>query len=540
MHSPRRSLIGSHRYSVVIKPQNTEFSDSMSGILEFYDGKHVVETHQFGSFDQLATRIINYWETKLGADVNVHRFSNWLSEYFSDIGVTNINFYQMLETVKDLGKGVSLQSSGVAIREAKVVHEYLGDREPKEVQLKPVGTFVDVRGEGMEPESELLRPEEPPTDTVLKPSEIFKRDTTFSPVVTHLPIQKEEVKEKPTPPTNTLLKPSEILKERDSVVFIDDEPVAITQASGDPVITTPKAEIIKEAPPSDNLLKPSEYLKQRDIIDVIFRTPSEPISLPKEKKTESVISIENQKLQPPSEVLLKPSAYLEELEIEEFEEEKVKEKPIEIELEKETTIIPAIKIDPEIQKIPTPPITEETEQVDTVSPTKAEEDVKEIIDFEIEVKEESEPLEVKIRDIKTIDDLRITDIMGVGEKTALMLQAGGFNKIQQIMETTPEKLSKISGIGITSAKQLIYGATALMKEGLEILATKQKKTCELKVTDISGVGNKTAMLLKEGGYETIEKIIDTTPEILSKIPGIGLTTAKKLIISAKILLNKDE
>ncbi|MHA1199666.1 MAG: helix-hairpin-helix domain-containing protein [Candidatus Heimdallarchaeaceae archaeon] len=548
MRSPRRSLIGSYRYSVVIKPETREFSDSMSGLLELYDGKHIVETHKFASFDQLATNIIAYWEKKLGSDVNVHRFSNWLSEYFSDIGITNINFYQMLETVRGMGKGVSLQSSGVAVREAKVIQEYLGDTEAataKEVELKPAGTFIDVRGEGMDPEQEKLRPEEPPTETVIKPSEIFKTDETVSPVVTHLPIQKEEEKiEKPAPPTNALLKPSEVLKERDSVVFVDeDEPIARSQVSGDPVVTTPQEKTVKLEPPTDNLLKPSEYLKQRDIIDVIFKTPIEPTTIPEEKKTEFVAetSFTQQKLGPPSEKLLKPREYLQEMEIEAKEEIDLLEEPSEkIAKPDKEIVIPSTTIDPDVQKIPTPPISGKTEE--RVSAPKVGKTVKEIIDFGIEVKEEDEPLAVTFREINTIEDLRVTDIMGVGDKTAMILKNGGFDEIQKIMETTPEKLSKVPGIGITSAKQLIYGSKALMKKGLEILAAKSKAargTDEHDITDISGVGKKTAMLLKEGGYETVEKMIETTPEKLSKIPGIGLATARKLILASKALLGED-
>lgn len=546
MRSPRRSLIGSYRYSVVIKPETSEFSDSMSGILELYDGKHIVETHKFSSFDQLATNIMTYWEKKLGSDVNVHRFSNWLSEYFSDIGITNINFYQMLETVRGMGKGVSLHSSGVAVRESKVIHEYLGDKEAataKEVELKPAGTFIDVRGEGMDPEPEKLRPEEPPTDTVLKPSEIFKQDETISPAVTHLPIQTvEEEKEKPSPPTNNLLKPSEVLKERDSVVFVDEDPIARTQVSGDPVITSPEEKIVKKEPPTDTLLKPSEYLKQRDIIDVIFKTPIEPTTIPEEKKTEFVAkkgapSFVDQKLKPPSEKLLKPGEYLKEMEIEAKEEIDLIEKPSEVISETdEKIVIPSPKtIDPEVQKIPAPPISEKTEEKDFTP--EVGEKVKEIIDFGIEVKEEDEPLEVTFREIKTIEDLRVTDIMGVGSKTAMMLKSGGFDEIEKIMGATPENLGRIPGIGVTSAKQLIYGSKALMKKGLEILAAKKKEANDdHDITDISGVGKKTAMLLKEGGYDTVEKIVETTPEKLSKIPGIGLATAKKLILASKDLL----
>ena len=542
MHSPRRSLLGSYHYSVVIKPDNTTYSDSMSGNLELYDGKHIIETIKFTSFSQLVTAIMNYWEKKLGTDVNVHRFSNWLSEYFSDIGITNINFYEMLETVKGLGKGVSLKSSGFEIREAKVIPEYLGDKDvdtAKPAELKPAGTYVDFRGEAMEAVPEKLRPEEPPSDTVLKPSEIFKKEETVSPIITHIPIQKEEEPAKPKPPTNTLLKPSEVLKERDSVVFIDEEPTVKPQVLGigDPVITKPIEKSEKKKPPSDHLLKPSEYLKEREIIDSIFDITTEPRTFPEEKKTEIV----ERTLKPPSEKLLKPGDYLREMEIEEKEdikaepkEQKEIEKPLPI---RSTTLPHPSKIDPTLQKIPAPPISEKPiTDFDTVESQEKKKEG-EVIDFGIEVKKESEPLAVTFRKITSIDDLRITDIMGVGEKIALLLEKGGFDKIQQIMETTPEELSKIPGIGITSAKQLIYGAKALMKKGLEILAAQQKGK-KVGVTDIIGVGNKTAMILKEGGYDSVDDIVNSKPEELSKIPGIGLAVAEKLITGAKELLEK--
>ncbi len=455
MRSPRRSIIGSYRYSVVIKPTKAEYSDSMSGVLELYDGKHVIETHKFDTFDQLASTIINYWEKKLGSDVNVHRFSNWLSEYFSDIGITNINFYQMLETVIGLGQGVALQSSGVAIREAKVIQEYLGstdDEVEKAVKLQAVGTFVDVRGEGMEPVPEKLRPEEPPTDTVLKPSEIFKTAETISPVVTHLPTVKEEEKEKPAPPTNTLLKPSEVLKERDSVVFAEEPSKAPTQVSGDPVITAPTEKTTRDTPPTDSLLKPSEYLKKRETIEVIFEIDIKPSTIPEEKKIKSVIGesktiLTHQKLKPPSEILLKPSESITEIE--------------------ERSLKPPIRIDPEVKKIPSPPLSEKVESDEDEIKSEIDESGKEVIDFEIEVKAEKEPLEVTFREIKTIDKLRVTDIMGVGDKIAMLLKEGGFDSIQKIMETTPEKLSKLRGIGVTTAKKLIYGAKALVKREVE-------------------------------------------------------------------------
>ena len=115
---------------------------------------------------------------------------------------------------------------------------------------------------------------------------------------------------------------------------------------------------------------------------------------------------------------------------------------------------------------------------------------------------------------------------------------------KKIIDSTPEELSKLPGIGVTSAKRLIYGANALMKKGLEILGdaakAQAKKSKDLKVTDITGVGAKTAMLLKEGGFDSVGKIFESTPERLSKVPGIGVATAKKLIQGAKDVLEQEE
>ena len=130
--------------------------------------------------------------------------------------------------------------------------------------------------------------------------------------------------------------------------------------------------------------------------------------------------------------------------------------------------------------------------------------------------------------------------MGVGDKTAITLETAGFDTIQKILESTPEILSKLPGIGITSAKRLIYGANALMKKGLEIIGdeakAQAKKSKDLNLMDVLGIGSKTAMLLKEGGYNTVEKILEATPESLSKVPGIGVAAAEKLIQAAKELL----
>jgi Holliday junction resolvasome RuvABC DNA-binding subunit len=501
----------------------------MNGSLDLLDGKHVIETHKFSSFEQLTTTIIDFWEKMLGTDVNVHRFSNWLSEYFSDIGITNVNFYQMLETVRSLGQGVALHSSGLKIREAKVVREPLEKREP---------SLPAEIADG-------------PVDTVVKPSELLKTTEISSPIKTTLQPIPEVVKEEEPeeqPPDDTLLKPSETLQKKETVFDVDEDYVPTFKTiSGDPIVTSPKETPSLVEPVSESLLRPSEYLKKRDTIEIIsgeLRTPSQiqedrvKTTLEQEKKTRTVGKIiKDQKLAPPSESLLKPSEYLKEKELIDAFEVHHLQKPSEVLKDKETIkTVPVKKIDPEVDVIPVPY---------EVKPSKKEE--------EKIVKKESElPFEIEIIEDKEGKDepFKITDIMGVGDKTAMVLKDLGYANIDDIVDADLDDVSKLPGIGVTTAKKIVYGARALrsltneVKKETEIptedeiLEEKKDVKPTFNVTDISGVGKKTAMLLKDKGFTNLDDIIEAGPEELSKVPGIGLGTAKKIIASAKELKSK--
>jgi hypothetical protein len=428
----RRSLIGSYRYSVVIKPEEKEFGIAMNGTLDLYDGKHIIETHKYTSFDQLAITIITFWEKMLGTDVNVHRFSNWLSEYFNDIGILDINFYQLLENVRNLGKGVSLESTGLEIREAKVVREPL---EPS----KPRGLPAEIT--------------DAPGDMIVKPSDVIKTEATISPEVTTLPpLKKEEPKEAP-PPDDTLLVPSETLKKRETIVDVDEAYVpTFMKINGDPVVTKPMEPLPKETKVSETLLRPSEYLKQRETIDAISGPSVSPSQVSEEQKKISPPRerpVTDQKLALPSEKLLKPSEYLKDKETIDVLEEFHIVKPSEVLKKKET--IPAARIDPKEKEIPVP--YESVKKKVEVKEEKILPKKKSDLPFEIEVieSEEDEPF-------------KITDILGVGDKTAMLLKDGGFDTIESVIKSTPEELSKIRGIGITTAKKILYGARALKQQ----------------------------------------------------------------------------
>jgi len=67
-------------------------------------------------------------------------------------------------------------------------------------------------------------------------------------------------------------------------------------------------------------------------------------------------------------------------------------------------------------------------------------------------------------------------------------------------------------------------------------APAKPKIVKVDLSEIKGVGAKTAMLLKESGFDSVEKIASTKVEELTKVPGIGDTTAEQMIDEAKSLL----
>lgn len=450
----RRSLIGSYRYSVVIKPEEKEFSEQMKGVLDLYDGKHVTQTHKYSSFDQLASTIIDFWEKMIGSDVNVHRFTNWLAEYFSDIGVANINFYQLIEIVRNLGQGISLHSSGMKIRESKVIPDPDKPASKKKVMTTDVESFIS------------------PATELVKPSELFKKGKTVSPSVTTMPPVKEEEEEPEAPPVNTLLKPSEVIKKRDTIFETETpRPEVPKRILSDPIITKPSPKKEKKVEPAD-ILKPTQYLRDQETIDAVADTIVKPSQLIKEKTIESIRAktkiekpvqqttkkkvVVEQKLTPPRNVLLKPSDYLKDKDVV-FEKVEHLRKPSElIRNNSDAFIHPVRKIDPEIDEIPVPPGSKRKKVEDPSSNSKPSVITKEIMPFEIEIIDDRE-------ETRYPSELRIIDITGVGEKTAMLLKVGGIETIYQLAQSKPEELSKIRGIGVTSAKKLIYGANALTK-----------------------------------------------------------------------------
>lgn len=478
----KKNFIGSSRYGVSIKLKTLEFAETMPGELALFDGKHPVEKVKFTTFDQMAKTIMDFWERSLGLEVSARRFANWLTEYLDDLGVANVDFYNLLDAVRGIGKGVKLQSSGVPVKEVQVrfdLEEPVVSEEPspagqrKLPKLEPVGTYQDPRQleqpmrfkeeekerrKTVEEEKTVLPvPEQkieiPPEDRLVKPSELFKKKTV-SPTVSTLPPIKEEKKE-PELPEDRLLKPSEVLKQRETIEAVktptrplEPKPAEIkTKVVSQPEPVTKQQKL---APPEDRLLKPSEYLKK----------------LEKPKKEE------------PVDKLVTPSTY------------QPKRKGVEkITLTEE-----------DHKKLLKPPKRTEAESIPTPSVKKLEKPApKEVTDTEIK------KLEIETKTEKpTTKETRKVPLTEMPKPVAVKKEEKTASIPKPVIapEPTPKPTPKV------------------VPEGKNI-------------EDIKGVGAKSAELLREAGYDTISKIANATPEELSKIKGIGLTTAKRIIENAK-------
>jgi N utilization substance protein A len=85
----------------------------------------------------------------------------------------------------------------------------------------------------------------------------------------------------------------------------------------------------------------------------------------------------------------------------------------------------------------------------------------EIVEEAIQMSQREGGKEVAKDLISTAEDSALDPVNrmeGVGEKTATILEANGFKTVQDILETTVEKLSALQGIGIKKAEKLIQSA----------------------------------------------------------------------------------
>ena len=152
-------------------------------------------------------------------------------------------------------------------------------------------------------------------------------------------------------------------------------------------------------------------------------------------------------------------------------------------------------------------------------------------------------------------------IPGVGMATAQILYEAGIMSISDVVESGPDFLSTIPSLGPKKAES-IYAVALDIVEGREPTRTveddeeaaetpadapdteevspdESPTSAEASLKDLDGVGDKMLETLVQAGFDTVDKIAESTVETLSDIPGIGQKKAEALIDSACAVSGKN-
>ncbi|MBN1871202.1 MAG: transcription termination/antitermination protein NusA [Candidatus Omnitrophica bacterium] len=94
-------------------------------------------------------------------------------------------------------------------------------------------------------------------------------------------------------------------------------------------------------------------------------------------------------------------------------------------------------------------------------------------------------------------------------------------------------------LAIGKQGQNVRLASKLTGWSIDIRSKKELKTLEMvSILSIEAVGKKAKDILEQNGYDTIDKIANAKVEELTALPGIGEKSAKKMIESAKDVINR--
>ncbi len=515
---PKR-FIGTFRYSALLEPKTLEFTENMEGKVHFYDGKHVVRSNSYSDFSQLAKAIYMFWTDTVTDQLNLRRFSFWLSEFLDDFGITNINDSMLQEELKALNTGISLSHVGVPIKEAKVVYHEPVVEERKSTTisnyksiLKPTGkpikeakvvyhepvveerkekavvsSHVEVKtrkeidyglGESASDVRKRLKhvehvkeakvvPDFVPTESYNTPEK--RKLQPVGSIPDYRQIEESSVPKdkeiKESPPENVLPLPSRkiVSKAKDNKVKPSDID-APEQTRSPEVRTLPpiKKEKVKPSPPERTLLKPSEVLKSRETI--FQKTPDFSDSFSESN---------------PSDTLLKPSEYLKEKEL----ANNVKQQEIRT-LEKPSSGIKKgenkVKIKQETLLRPSE-FLKKRQNFEEDAKSKQEEKTKTETSHK-ETKRDSQTLVLQKHSSDKLNSLpnpkkivnkeiptpkksyQLTDVSGLGESKANLLYSAGIKSVEQLANSKVEELVKIKGIGESTALKYINNAKKLLKQ----------------------------------------------------------------------------
>jgi len=119
-----------------------------------------------------------------------------------------------------------------------------------------------------------------------------------------------------------------------------------------------------------------------------------------------------------------------------------------------------------------------------------------------------------------IPDLEVTEISGIGPKTADSLTNAGFDSVRAISDADPDELAnEVDGVGSKGAADMVYEAKKMIKEleGEELP----------EISDIKGIGPTLEKRLILAHYDSVNALADgDAEEVAQKVEGITVDGAK--------------
>jgi len=129
----------------------------------------------------------------------------------------------------------------------------------------------------------------------------------------------------------------------------------------------------------------------------------------------------------------------------------------------------------------------------------------------------------------------------IGDVGSRILYNEGYRTLRDLAEADPEEVAKVLGYEKEKASKIVEIASQMTqekepKESIPETPPVAEGLVLAPVEKMEGVGEKLAEILKSHGFQSIKDIAESDIEKLSRLQGIGVKRAEKLIQSAKQLV----
>jgi N utilization substance protein A len=154
--------------------------------------------------------------------------------------------------------------------------------------------------------------------------------------------------------------------------------------------------------------------------------------------------------------------------------------------------------------------------------------------WKIDIYSESKVLEMEYQ-VKN----SIASIEGVSDDLAETMFKLGWRSLEEIANANPEELARIPGLGGTEMATKISTGARYLLEQQDVAGDMMSE--DEKLQEVQGIDEDILVLLKEAGFNTVESLYETDPDLLSEATGMDLEHCKTIhYYAGKILGHEDE